>query len=69
MRLWLPLFLLWPLLLPLAVVLAVAAVVLARLYGVTAGGILRTAWQLATAWRGMHLEVDAPNVAFRIRFI
>lgn len=68
-RLWLPLFLLWPLLLPFAVVLVVASLVLARVYGVAAAGVLRTAWQLATGWRGMHIEVDAPDVAFQIRFI
>lgn len=66
---WLPLFLLWPLLLPLAVVLAVAGLVLARLYGVAATGALRTAWQLAIGWRGMQIEVDGPDIAFQVRFI
>jgi hypothetical protein len=68
-RLWLPLFLLWPLLLPLAVVLVVASLVLARAYGITTANALGTAWQLATGWRGMHIEVDGPDVAFQIRFI
>jgi hypothetical protein len=68
-RLWLPLFLLWPLMLPLAVVLAVAGLVMARAYGVAAAGALRTAWQLASGWRGMHIEVDGPEVAFEVRFI
>jgi len=49
-RLWLPLFLLWPLILPLA-------------------GAPRTAWQLASGLRGMHIEVDSPEVAFQVRFI
>jgi hypothetical protein len=68
-RLWLPLFLLWPLMLPFAVVLAVAGLVMARAYGVAAAGTLRTAWQLASGWRGMYIEVDGPEVAFQVRFI
>jgi hypothetical protein len=68
-RLWLPLFLLWPLLLPFAVVLAVAGLVVARAYGVAAIGALRAAWQLASGLRGMHIEVDGPEVAFQVRFI
>ena len=68
-RLWLPLFLLWPLIPPLAVVLAVAVLVMARAYGIAAAGALRAAWQLASGWRGMHIEVDSPEVALQIRFI
>jgi hypothetical protein len=68
-RLWLPLFLLWPLLLPFAVVLAVAVLVMARAYGIAATGALRTAWQLASGWRGMHIEIDSPEVALLVRFI
>ena len=66
-RLWLPLFLLWPLVPPFAVVLAVAAAVMTRKYAVAAA--LRTAWQLASGCRGMHIEVDSPEIALRIRFI
>jgi hypothetical protein len=68
-RLWLPLFLLWPLMLPFAVVLAGAGQVVARAYGVAAAGVLRTAWQLVSGLRGMHIEVDSPEVAFQVRFI
>jgi hypothetical protein len=68
-RLWLPLFLLWPLMLPFAVVLVVAGLVTARAYGVAVADALRTAWQLASGWRGMHIEVDGPEVVFQIRFI
>ena len=67
--LWLPLFLLWPLMLPVAAVLAVAILVVARVYGLAAAGVLRTAWQLVSGWRGMHIEVDGPEVAFHIQFI
>ncbi len=66
-RLWLPLFLLWPLILPLAVVLVVAGLVLGPTSGVA--GAPRTAWQLASGLRGMHIEVDSPEVAFQVRFI
>jgi len=69
LRLWLPLFLLWPLLLPFAMVLAVASLIAARTYGIAAAGVLRTAWQLASGSRGMRLEVDTPEVAFQVRFI
>jgi hypothetical protein len=68
-RLWLPLFLLWPLLLPLAVVLAGAGLVVGRAYGIATTGVLRTAWQFVSGWRGMHIEVDTPGFAFRVRFI
>ena len=68
-RLWLPLFLLWPLMLPLAVILAVAGPIVARAYGVAATGLLRAAWQFVSGWRGMHIEVDSPDVAFQVRFI
>ena len=64
-RLWLPLFLLWPLVPPFAVVLAVAAAVMTR----NVAAALRTAWQLASGCRGMHIEVDRPEIALRIRFI
>jgi hypothetical protein len=63
-RLWLPVFLLWPLMLPFAI----AGLIVARAYGVAAAGVLRTAWQLVTGWRGMHIEVDGPEVAFQVRF-
>jgi len=68
-RLWLPLFLLWPLMLPFAVVFAVAGLVVARAYGLATADVLRTAWQLVSGWRGMHIEVDNPEVAFQVRFI
>ena len=68
-RLWLPLFLLWPLCCrspwcsPSPVWSWRAA------YGVAAAGVLRTAWQLVNGWRGMHIEVDSPELAFQVRFI
>jgi hypothetical protein len=68
-RLWLPLFLLWPLMLPFAVIFAVAGLIVARAYGLAAAGVLGTAWQLASGSRGMHIEVDSHEVAFQIRFI
>ena len=68
-RLWLPLFLLWPLILPFAIVIVAAGLVVARAYGLAAAAVLRTTWQLLSGWRGMHIEVDSPEVAFRVRFI
>jgi hypothetical protein len=68
-RLWLPLFLLWPLMLPFAVVLAVAGPVVARAYGMATAGLLRTAWQFAGGWRGTHIEVESPEFVFQVRFI
>ncbi|MEU7905424.1 hypothetical protein [Actinoplanes sp. NPDC049118] len=64
-RLWLPLFLLWPLLLPLAV----AGLFVARVYGVATAGALRAAWRSASGLRGLHVEVDGPGAAFLVRFI
>ena len=63
-RLWLPLFLLWPLLLPFGLALAVAGLFLPRRQGV-----LRAAWQFATGWRGTHIEIDTPEAAFKVQFI
>jgi hypothetical protein len=68
-RLWLPLFLLWPLLLPFAVLLAVAGVVVARAYGIAAAGALRAVWQLVSGLRGLHIEVDSPGAVFQIKFL
>ena len=62
-RLWLPLFLLWPLALPFAGVLAVVALVC----GVAPAGALRAAWQLACGSRGLHVEVDSPGFGFQVR--
>jgi hypothetical protein len=56
LRLWLPLFLLWPLMLPLAL----AGPVVARAH---------IAWQFVSALRGTYIEVDSPGFTFRIRFI
>jgi hypothetical protein len=66
-RLWLPLFLLWPFMLPFAVVLAVAGLVMAPAFGVA--GAPRTAWQLASGLRGTHIEVDSAEFALQVRFI
>ncbi len=68
-RLWVPLVLLWLPLLPFAVVLAVAGLVVAKAYGVAPARALRTGWQLVSGWRGMHIEVDSPEAAFQVRFI
>jgi hypothetical protein len=64
-RLWLPLFLLWPLLL----LLVVPALIVARAYGISPAGALRTSWQLVSGSRGMRIEVDGPDVAFQVRLI
>jgi hypothetical protein len=68
-RLWLPLFLLWLLMLPFVAVLAVPGLVIARAYGIAAAGVLRTTWQLASGLRGMHIQVDSAEVALQIRVI
>ncbi|BFU44753.1 hypothetical protein [Krasilnikovia sp. MM14-A1004] len=68
-RLWLPLFLLWPLILPFAVALAVGVVIVARVHRVSAAGALRTGWQLVSGWRGMQFEIDDSDVAFQVRFL
>jgi hypothetical protein len=68
-RVWLPLFLLWPLLVPFALLLAIAAPILARAYRISGANILRTAWQLVSGCRGMRIEVDSRDIALAIRFI
>jgi hypothetical protein len=64
-RLWLPLFLLWPLI-PL---LAAAGLVAARAYGVATAGLPRAAWQVVRQCRGTHVRIDVPEFAFHIRLI
>jgi hypothetical protein len=66
-RLWLPLFLLWPFLLPVAVIFVVAGLVVAPSFGVAAAP--RMVWRLASGLRGLHIEIDSPEVALQIRFI
>jgi hypothetical protein len=68
-RLWLPLFLLWPLILPFAVLLAVAGLFVARAYGVATAATLRAAWQLVGGLRGLRIEVDSPEAVFQIKFL
>ena len=59
-RLWLPLFLLWPL-------MPLAALVVARIYGIA--GLPRAAWQVARESRGTHVQIDTPTFAFLVRLI
>ncbi|GAB1691925.1 hypothetical protein [Krasilnikovia sp. M28-CT-15] len=68
-QLWLPIFLLWPLLLPFALALAIGGPVLARVTGVGAADTWRIGWQLLSGCRGAHLAVDTPGFAFQARFI
>jgi hypothetical protein len=60
LTLWLPLFLLWPLVLALFSLLLLVAVLAPGPKG-RALACWATAWQLLCATRGTHVDVRAPN--------
>ena len=65
-RIWIPLPLVWLLLLPLAIPLlplSVAACVICSIPPVRALGAL---WQILSGLGGTHIEVDAPGVSILI---
>jgi hypothetical protein len=60
-NLWVPLFLLWLLLLPFAVVLTPVFVIVCLAVGVDPFAAMASAWRIFSAFCGTHVEVDSPN--------
>ncbi|HEY0281197.1 MAG TPA: hypothetical protein VGC27_01080 [Rhizomicrobium sp.] len=63
LRLGLPLFLIWLLLLPLAIVIAPFALIACVLLRFSPLGCIAFIWGLLSAARGTHLEIEAPDGA------
>jgi hypothetical protein len=61
LNLWVPLFLLWLLLLPFAVVLLPVFVIVCLAVDVDPLQALATCWRMIAAFCGTHVEVDSPN--------
>ena len=59
--LWVPLFLLWLLLLPFAVVLTPVFVIVCLAVGVDPLNAIATFWRLFAGFAGTHVEVDSPS--------
>jgi hypothetical protein len=59
--LWVPLFLLWLLLLPFAAVLTPVFVIVCLAVGVDPFSALASAWRIVSSLCGTHVEVDSPS--------
>ncbi|HEY1710059.1 MAG TPA: hypothetical protein VGG10_17445 [Rhizomicrobium sp.] len=59
--LWVPLFLIWLLLLPFAVVLTPIFVIVCLAVGVDPFQAIAAFWRIFAAFCGTHVEVDSPN--------
>jgi hypothetical protein len=67
LRLWIPLFLIWLLLLPLVLVLsplAILALLVLRVHPFRAFAVF---WQTLTGLTGTHIEVSAPDALVYVR--
>jgi hypothetical protein len=60
-NLWVPLFLMWLLLLPFAVVLTPVFVIVCLAIGVDPFQAIANSWKIIAAFCGTHVEVDSPN--------
>ena len=61
MSLWLPLFLIWLLVLPIAVVLLPLVILICLLFGNNPFPALAAGWQLLCGLRGTHVEITEPE--------
>jgi hypothetical protein len=61
LRLWVPLFLLWVLLLPFAVVLLPALFIVCAVADIDPVGAISTVMSIIAGLSGTHVEVDTPN--------
>jgi len=59
--LWVPLFLIWLLLLPFAIVLAPVFVIVCLAINVDPFQAIATVWRLFASFAGTHVEVDSPS--------
>ena len=68
-RLWLPLFLLWILLLPIAVLTLPVLAILWLIYGRAAVAKPVALWQIFASLRGTLIDVDRPHGSVFIRIV
>jgi len=68
-RLWLPLFLLWILLLPIAVLTLPVLAILWLIYGRSALAKPLALWQIFASMRGTLVDIDHPDGSVFIRIV
>jgi len=68
-RLWLPLFLLWILLLPVAVLTLPVLAILWLIYGRSALAKPLALWQIFASMRGTLVDIDHPDGSVFIRIV
>ncbi|HEY6352048.1 MAG TPA: hypothetical protein VI636_21850 [Candidatus Angelobacter sp.] len=68
LRLWVPLFLVWLLLLPLVLVLLPLAFLALAFLRVNPLRAVQTGWQLLTGLKGTRIEIQDGNALLLIRF-
>lgn len=66
LRLWIPLFLLWVLLVPIGIVLAPFFLMGCLIFWVNPLQVVGTAWSIVAALRHTELAVDAPSIGISI---
>jgi hypothetical protein len=68
-RLWLPLFLVWVLLLPVVLVLFPFFLVACLILDMNAGKTISAGWNVAAGLRGMHVEINDPKTYILLRLV
>lgn len=68
-RLWIPLFLLWLLLLPLAVLAFPVLLIVCLIAGVNPFEVIATFWNILSGLRDTHIEVDNREALVLIRIL
>lgn len=68
-RLWVPLFLVWILLLPLLAVLFPLVFVIGLCIRIHAGKLYLAAWQILTSLRKTLIEIENPGICLKIRIV
>ena len=68
-RLYLPLFLVWVLLAPFALVALVVLCVIAQVRGVPPHRVPAMLWQLTCGLRGLHADVDSPGSSVFVKVV
>ncbi len=69
LRLWIPLFLVWLLLLPFILLLLPVAILVCLALQVNPFQALAVFWHVFTGLRGTNIEVNDPNSVVRVRIL
>ena len=68
-RLWLPIFLVWLLLLPFVLLLLPVAVMLSLIFGINPIQLVVVPWNILAATRGTHIEIEDPHTRILIHIV